>query len=277
VIATGVITQRANSERFPAQTIERDYVLAHLCADIGAIGDARLVLKGGTLLRLCYFADYRYSADLDFSAINGLNRSDAIAIIADAAAACRQRIDLPMLNLSDTEDEAPWVMYIGPLGGARPRRIKLDISDTELVETHRRLAIQPRWPDLPEDPAIEGYALDEVGAEKLRCIAERLQCRDLYDLHELLAGSHIDPLETWHLYLRKAANDATRGRQRTPPSEWFTAFERRIAAYRDRWNDELGDYLPDIPPFDGIERRCRRSLLPVITAAQSLGNESPTE
>jgi hypothetical protein len=114
VIATGVITQRANSERFPAQTIERDYVLAHLCTDIGAIGDARLVLKGGTLLRLCYFADYRYSADLDFSAINGLNRSDAIAIIADAAAACRQRIDLPMLNLSDTEGEAPWVMYIGP-------------------------------------------------------------------------------------------------------------------------------------------------------------------
>ena len=60
MIAKGVITQRANDERLPAQTIERDYVLAHVCTDIGAVGDPRLVFKGGTLLRLCYFADYRY-------------------------------------------------------------------------------------------------------------------------------------------------------------------------------------------------------------------------
>jgi hypothetical protein len=50
-----------------------------------------------------------------------------------------------------------------------------------------------------------------------------------------------------------------------------------MAAYRDRWNDELGDYLPDVPAFDSIERRCRRSLLPVITAARSLSNESSME
>jgi len=46
MIAKGVITQRANDERLPAQTIERDYVLAHVCTDIGAVGDPRLVFKG---------------------------------------------------------------------------------------------------------------------------------------------------------------------------------------------------------------------------------------
>jgi len=76
MIAKGVITQRANDERLPAQTIERDYVLAHVCTDIGSVGDPRLVFKGGTLLRLCYFADYRYSADLDFSAIDGLSSGE---------------------------------------------------------------------------------------------------------------------------------------------------------------------------------------------------------
>ena len=59
MIAKGAITKRANAERLPAATIERDYVLAQLCADIGASGDGRLAFKGGTLLRLCYFADYR--------------------------------------------------------------------------------------------------------------------------------------------------------------------------------------------------------------------------
>ena len=39
VIAKGLITQRANDERLSAQTIERDYILANTCADIGVVGD----------------------------------------------------------------------------------------------------------------------------------------------------------------------------------------------------------------------------------------------
>jgi predicted nucleotidyltransferase component of viral defense system len=269
VISRGLITQRANDEQLPAQTIERDYVLANVCADIGDLANARLVFKGGTLLRLCYFDDYRYSADLDFSAIDGLTTGDAGVVVGTAVDACRTRIEAPMLEVSATDGGTMWISYIGPLG-SKPRRIKLDISDDELVEGHHRLPILARWSDLPEDGAIEGYALDEVGAEKLRCIAERLQCRDLFDLHELLDGQHVDAMEAWHLYLRKAANDATRDRQRTPPRQWAATFERRLPAYRDRWDHELGDYLSSIPSFGDIERRTRRRLGLVIAAAQTL-------
>lgn len=270
MITKGLITQRANDERLPAQTIERDYVLAHICSDIGAVGDARLVFKGGTLLRLCYFSDYRYSADLDFSAIDGLARGEAIALVAAAVEACRQRLELPLLEIVNGEAGTSSVNYIGPLG-AKPRKLKLDISDSELVESHSRIALRPRWPDLPEASAIDGYTPGEVAAEKVRCVAERLQCRDLYDMHELFDGGHADPLAAWHLYLRKAANDEGRGRQRTPPREWFATFERRIDAYRDRWGRELGDYLPgDVPPFADIERRSRRCLAPLLNAARAL-------
>jgi predicted nucleotidyltransferase component of viral defense system len=61
MIAKGAITKRANEAHLPAQTIERDYILAHLCAEIGSIGEPRLVFKDGTLLRLCYFSGCRYS------------------------------------------------------------------------------------------------------------------------------------------------------------------------------------------------------------------------
>jgi uncharacterized protein len=270
VIAKGLITQRANDERLPAQTIERDYVLAHLCADIGTVGDARLVFKGGTLLRLCYFADYRYSADLDFSAIDGLSGDDAVAFVAAAVDICRERLELALLEIVVGGGGTLWVNYVGPLG-AKPRKLKLDISDTELVESHRRIELQSRWPDLPQGAAIDGYTLDEVAAEKVRCIAERLQCRDLYDMHELLDGGLVDPLKAWHLYLRKAENDEGRGRQRTRPQKWSATFERRMAAYRDRWDGELGDYLPgEVPSFADIERRSRRYLAPLLDAARSL-------
>lgn len=270
VITKGLITQRANDERLPAQTIERDYVLAHLCADIGAIGDARLVFKGGTLLRLCYFEGYRYSADLDFSAVDGLTVDAARALVDTAIGACRARLELPVLELTDADGAPPWVTYVGPLG-AKPRKLKLDISGDEPVSSRTRVALQRRWPDLPDDAAIDAYTLDEVSAEKVRCIAERLQCRDLYDMHELLDGGHVHALDAWHLYLRKAENDEQRGRQRTPPREWSTMFERRLAAYRDRWDGELGDYLPGgVPHFDDIERRTRRLLVPLLDAARRL-------
>ena len=150
-----------------------------------------LGLQGRHLLRLCYFQDYRYSADLDFSAIGGLTAAEAIGVVATAVDACRRRIEARTLEVSDTEHGAAWFSHVGPLA-ARPRKIKLDISDDELVERHHRLPLHPRWPDLPADAAIESYTLDEVGAEKLRRIAERLQCRDLYDLHALLDGHHIE-------------------------------------------------------------------------------------
>jgi predicted nucleotidyltransferase component of viral defense system len=271
VIAKGAITERANAVRLPAQTVERDYILAQVCADIGVIADARLVFKGGTLLRLCHFDDYRYSADLDFSAVDGLSRAEAVDIVSTAASTCRDRIELPRLDVTDRQGGTAWVAYIGPLG-ARTRRIKLDVSDTELVESHRRLPLQPYWPDLSRDSAIEGYTLDEVAAEKLRCIGERVQCRDLYDLDELLAADGVDALEAWHLYLRKAANDVVRGRRSTPPREWASVFERRMTSFRDRWDDELGDYLAvGVPAFADVERRVRRRLGALLAAARSLG------
>jgi hypothetical protein len=129
MISKGAITKRANEEQLPAQTIERDYVLEHLCADIGATGDPRLVLKGGTLLRLCYFEPYRYSADLDFSAIDGLSRAEAAAIMTAATTACRERVELPTLEVSAGDQETAWVTYVGPLA-SRPRTLTLDTSLT---------------------------------------------------------------------------------------------------------------------------------------------------
>ncbi|MGH9292947.1 MAG: nucleotidyl transferase AbiEii/AbiGii toxin family protein [Acidimicrobiales bacterium] len=269
MIAKGLITQRANEEQLPAHTIERDYVLTHVCADIGAINDTRLVSKGGTLLRMCYFDDYRYSADLDFSSVAGLTAAEAVAIVGDAVDSCRRRTEMPTLEVAHADAGTALIAYVGPLG-SRPRKIKLDISDTELIETQHRCAIQQRWPDLPVDAAIESYTLDEVGAEKLRCIAETVKCRDLYYLHELLDGQHIDVMEAWHLYLRKAANNVTRGRERTPPREWASAFGRRLISYRSLWDRELGDYLSEIPNFGDVERRSRRHLSPVVAAAQAL-------
>ena len=85
-----------------------------------------------------------------------------------------------MLTL-DTDSEPPRIMYVGPLD-AKPRLIKIDLADDEIVIASVLLPLLVDWRDLPENVSIRAYSLTEICAEKLRCIIQRRQCRDLYDL-----------------------------------------------------------------------------------------------
>lgn len=62
----------------PWEVLERDYLLSWLLAGIGRKPELRdtLVFKGGTALRKCYFGDYRFSEDLDFSGLEGVPVGD---------------------------------------------------------------------------------------------------------------------------------------------------------------------------------------------------------
>ena len=80
-------------------------------------------------MRLCFFAGYRYSADLDFFAINGLTTKGSLSIVGNAIAAWRARLELPVHELVEELGVSRWITYVGLLG-AKPRKLKLDISRT---------------------------------------------------------------------------------------------------------------------------------------------------
>ena len=69
------------------------------------------MFKGGTALRLCYFEDYRYSADLDFSVVEG-DLAAAYTTIEAAFAAVTGAVE----SLTLTEEEPRRIGYRGPLG-----------------------------------------------------------------------------------------------------------------------------------------------------------------
>ena len=64
----------------PWQVLERDYLLSWVLAGIGQVDSLRgtLVFKGGTALKKCYFGDYRFSDDLDFSGLEGVPTGEAM-------------------------------------------------------------------------------------------------------------------------------------------------------------------------------------------------------
>ncbi|MFQ5788996.1 MAG: nucleotidyl transferase AbiEii/AbiGii toxin family protein [Acidobacteriota bacterium] len=127
MITKAQITRRASDEGVPARTVERDYVLAHVVAAIAMSETVTsLIFKGGTALRMCHFKGFRYSADLDFSVVDGTIQDGLRTVgkaLHDVAGAISQ--------LKLTDDDPPRIAYVGPLG--RERTLKLDIADDEYV------------------------------------------------------------------------------------------------------------------------------------------------
>jgi len=62
------LQRERGGRRIPEAVLERDYCLAWLLAGLDAtpLKDL-LIFKGGTALKRCYFGDYRFSEDLDFT------------------------------------------------------------------------------------------------------------------------------------------------------------------------------------------------------------------
>src|SRR6202522_4373773 len=59
---------REGGRRIPEAVLERDYCLAWFLVALSRTPlRTRLAFKGGTALKRCYFGDYRFSEDLDFT------------------------------------------------------------------------------------------------------------------------------------------------------------------------------------------------------------------
>lgn len=240
------ITKIASRDGVDARVVERDYVLAHLVAIISSHDtDGSFIFKGGTALRLLHFESYRYSADLDYSVIKG-SALEARESIRGALAQARPET---IKELSFGGSSSGHISYVGPLGAART--IKLDLANDELVVSTERRPLLRRWPDVPE-VSVAAYTTLEITAEKLRCILQRLQCRDLVDLYLLLDDQ--DPTSAAELFRRKAAH---RGIDATTFAE---KFEKRLQSYKKRWEQELAEYLSEVPRLEEVERSLRRAL-----------------
>jgi predicted nucleotidyltransferase component of viral defense system len=252
VLHSSRFTQRADDDDVDARTVERDYVLTHVMAGIaGQDGREHLVFKGGTALRLCFFDDYRYSADLDFSLTGGMTKSQAAEVIARAAERVAEDLGFPHLAINEGGDR---IEYCGPLGG-KLRTVKLDLAEDELVINTGEVALLRRYDDQPEG-RVHAYTLEEVGAEKLRCVMQRMQARDLFDLHELFVERALDLDEIWPDFERKAEHKTQ------DPSRFAIAFEKRVPSWKRVWETEMETHVPADarPEFKDVERRVRRAL-----------------
>ncbi len=205
MIAEAEIRRYAAQWGVDPMVVDLDYTLSwFLAALYGTTKSADLLrFKGGTCLRKCYFADYRFSEDLDFTATAALAPQALTEWVGRATrwAADHDGPDFSAapVRLEVVEDEygsesyQVRVYYRGPLRwGGSPRAIRLDVTRAErllLPAAARRLIHVYSDVEALGQAEVACYALEEILAEKIRALGGQRRfaiSRDLYDVHQLV-------------------------------------------------------------------------------------------
>lgn len=210
MISEAELKRKAASLGVDPMVMDLDYSLGWFIAAFYAANEnsAQLYFKGGTCLRKCYFGEYRFSEDLDFTATTRFDSYRLNQWIERASnwssdrggpsyGAAPRRVE----TLSDAygdETHQVRIYYRGPLKytGA-PRAIRMDITRDEILLTPAQIRklIHP-YSDVDELEAstITCYSLEEILAEKLRAVGGQRRfaiSRDVYDIHQLIQSGVV--------------------------------------------------------------------------------------
>jgi predicted nucleotidyltransferase component of viral defense system len=69
MIGQNEIIKKAKEWNIQPDIVDKDYVLGHFLSVLHHYYQDQLIFKGRTSLRKCWFPDYRFSEDLDFTAL----------------------------------------------------------------------------------------------------------------------------------------------------------------------------------------------------------------
>ncbi|MBK1442746.1 nucleotidyl transferase AbiEii/AbiGii toxin family protein [Parapedobacter sp. ISTM3] len=262
MIKPGEIQNKAREVGVRDQQIEKDYVLSWILQGIANHSYLSKVIafKGGTVLKKIYFADYRFSEDLDFTLLDDTISNNLIfEWYEEVFAYIEEEANIPLELVDNNEHEDGginfYIGYIGPLGGqGNNKKVKVDISRSE------QLVFEPIFQNAiltysdQEGHSLLCYPLEEVLVEKLRSVMQRMQARDFYDIWYLLENHGMD-VEFYTKEFRAKCES-----KQVNSEDFHTKLAQRMPQYKGRWRKSMSDQIKDLPDFEQVEREAMRHL-----------------
>lgn len=255
-------THQGGGRRIPESVIERDYCLSWFLMGLShfPIRD-HLIFKGGTALRRCYFPDYRFSEDLDFTLLKKIPLEPILEALEDVFEYIKEEAGIPF---GIGKKEEPGVnthtftmTYEGPLPG-KAREVKTDITFREkiLKPVHERpiLKSYPEYSDFETDAKIRVYSLEEVVIEKICALLHpaRSEPRDLYDVWYILKETGLN---LPHLTADVAEKFEFKNLSLESQACQLGKKEKRFEAL---WKKRLDPQMSALPEFADVYRTVKR-------------------
>ena len=271
----------------PWEVLERDYLLSWILAGISRVDALRetLVFKGGTALKKCYFGDYRFSEDLDFTGVGSAPAGHAMMAATENACALAVKLLDPYAPVEivcerhverdahpggqeafDIRARFPWHRQL-------QTRVMVEVAmDEKLLRAHPYRSVLHSYGE-PLDIQIQVYSLEEIVAEKLRAILQharalenrgwaRSRARDYYDLWRILE-TYRDRLDVadFPAFLREkcAVRDVTfSGTESFFPGNLITNVEKT-------WKQWLGPLVLELPPCKTVIEGLRPQIATLLS------------
>jgi predicted nucleotidyltransferase component of viral defense system len=179
--------------------VQRDYVFGWFLMAVysaTALKDV-LLLKGGNCFRKAYFPNTRFSADLDFSTESAVDEAFVIAEFNKACAFVQEhagvvfQIDRNNIRLQGLLDDKRRVfdvrLYFQDFYGNADHiviRLSIDITEFDRIylPAQDRHIIHPYSDAAQCSGVLRCLALEEMIANKLKCLLQRRHVPDVYDL-----------------------------------------------------------------------------------------------
>lgn len=272
----------------PWEILERDYVLSWLLAGVSQVEALRdtLVFKGGTALKKCFFGDYRFSEDLDFTGIGNVPTGDkmerAIQQLCEVATSLLDEyapVDFICERYTERDphpggQEAFTIRVRLPWQRVPQTRVMIETAvDEELLMPAQKLPIIHEYGE-PLEAQIQVYVLEEIVAEKLRAILQhakelrergwsRSRARDYYDIWRVLGayGNHLQ-LSGFSSFLR--AKCRIREVSFSGAADFFD--EAMLGYVEKTWAKWLGPLVPGLPAFDTVIGELRPRITSLLSS-----------
>lgn len=259
MIPEAAVKRLARQQGVDPVVVDRDHALGVvLWALAPELPSSGWVFKGGTCLRKCYYGDYRFSEDLDFTVVESLQTDAARGVIARAAMradAAGVHLDLDRARVAVMDDEYGResleikVPYRGALRMGSAPNVQFHLSaDEEMAFGARQRGLVHPYDDASDIIAeIPCYALEEILTEKLRAVSGQRRhaiARDVYDVGQLLSRLDVDQAAALAALPRKAEY---KGLELSGAHERFV---RREAEYRANWEQALAYLVRGEPDFE---------------------------
>ena len=259
------LLKEQGGRRIPENVLERDYCIAWFLIGLSRSHlRNKLAFKGGTALRRCYFSDYRFSEDLDFTLLQSIYfeelKQELEAVYTEVKRAANIAFRFSRSDSASHQNSYTfYLMYEGPLPVTVNKEIKVDVTIKEKIfympEEHDVLKGCNEFSDLPEGEKILVYSLGEIATEKTVALFDRARTepRDLYDMWYLTEQSNSvnlnDCLEAINAKLahRGKKLDEVRGE-----------FHKKEARLEKAWNTRLSAQMASLPEFNKIYRAVKR-------------------
>lgn len=269
------------------ETIQQDYLLSWILSGLYEHPSLKenLIFKGGTALKKCYFGDYRFSEDLDFSVVASIPRKEKLLIaVIEACKFAEQKMNefaeirLIIERYKEKTDhpfeqeaftvraQFPWQRE--PLISAR---IEITMQETVLFPPVMKQIIHSY--DESIDTLIQTYSLEEIVLEKLRAILQktkklheegrdRSRTRDYYDLWRIFTGFENDLyFENFNIQLQKKCD--LKNVHFIGAESFFDPI--MMETVKRTWKHWLGNLVSDLPECSLVINELRRKLESLLT------------